>query len=397
MKLNKKNKIIIFLYWVWKKFEEDKCKLYAGALTFVTLLTLVPFLAFIFAISKGLGISEYIRQIVLTKLVLGRQEILLKIIEYIQNTDLTTLGTTGVVFLILVVLKLLGSMEEVFNKIWGVKSPRRITRKLSDYLTIVVLCPIFIFLTVTIPMSLKSAIFMEKFLSHGILNDVYLTFIKFLPYLFSWAALSIFYMFMPNTKVNLSAGLLAALISGSIWQLIYWGYLKFQFGVARYNAIYGTFASLPLFMVWLYISWIVILWGAEFAYIFQNRKKYFRLTEGKDSILEVVNLLTVLKLLVYKFNQGKFPIIRETLSSELPYSPPVIERIINHLIEKNVLLEKEGELYWIKNPSTISLKEVFCSSLKSEEEAEVETLNLIFKWDSLERMKISDLTQGGSS
>jgi len=223
MKLNRKNKIIIFLYWVWKKFEEDKCKLYAGALTFVTLLTLVPFLAFIFAISKGLGISEYIRQIVLTKLVLGRQEILLKIIEYVQNTDLTTLGTTGVVFLILVILKLLGSMEEVFNKIWGVKSPRRITRKLSDYLTIVVLCPIFIFLTVTIPMSLKSAIFMEKFLSHGILNDVYLTFIKFLPYLFSWAALSIFYMFMPNTKVNLSAGLLAALISGSIWQLIYWG------------------------------------------------------------------------------------------------------------------------------------------------------------------------------
>lgn len=391
MKLNKKNKIIVFLYWVWKKFEEDKCKLYAGALTFVSLLTLVPFLAFIFAISKGLGISEYIRQIVLTKLALGKQEIFLKIIEYVRNTDLTTLGTTGVIFLILVVLRLLGSTEEVFNKIWGVKRPRRITRKLSDYLTVVVLCPIFIFLTFTIPVSLKTATFLQRFLSHGILNQLYLTGIKFLPYLFSWLALSIFYMFMPNTKVTLGAGLLAGLISGGMWQLTYWAYLKFQFGVARYNAIYGTFASLPLFMVWVYVSWMIILWGAEFAYVFQNRRKYFKLAEGKDSILEVTTVLAVLKSLVHKFNQGKFPITKEALCAELSYSFPVLERVINYLIDKNILLEKEGELYWVRNPAKISLKEIFYSP-SNLEEGEEKIINQIFNLENLEKIKVSDFT-----
>lgn len=397
MKLNEKNKIFLLLYWVWKKFEDDKCKLYAGALTFVTLLTLVPFLAFIFAISKGLGISEYIRQIVLTRLVLGKQEILLKIIEYIQNTDVTTLGTTGVIFFILVILRLLGSTEEVFNKIWRVKSPRRITRKLSDYLTIVVLCPIFIFLTVTIPVSLGSSTLVAKFFSQGVLNQIYLHFVKILPYLFSWIALSIFYMFMPNTKVNLGAGLLAALISGSAWQFIYWIYLKFQIGVSRYNAIYGTFASLPLLMVWLYTSWLVILWGAEFAYIFQHRKKYFRLAHGKDSILELNNLLTVLKSLVNQFNQGKFPVTREKIISTLSYSPQSIERIINFLIDKKVLVEKEGQLFWVKSPSVISLSDVFLTPHKPHEEIPAKVLDKIFNIEVLKTLKISDLIQEGES
>jgi membrane protein len=373
----------------WVNFKSDNCSLYAAALTFITLLSLIPFLAFLFAIAKGLGIQNYIQNIILAKLALGKQQIYLNIIKYIQNTNLTTLGSVGIIFLFLVIIRLLSFIEEVFNVIWKVEASRKITRKISDYLSIVTLCPIFLFLAITFTATLSSSTILEKLSRFHWLSDIYLSFLKLLPFLSIWFAFCIFYMFMPNTKVNFSSALLAGIISGTLWQITQWLYLKFQIGIARYNAIYGTFASLPIFMIWLYVSWEIILAGAEFAFVHQNRKS-LRLSPKGEITLPLEDTLITLKYLLTEFKKGKFPVDKYKLIQELRGKTLNPELIISRLINKGILGQRGNELYFLKDPANISLNEVLTPSLLGDEKLN-EILNEVQDWQRLSSYKLSDL------
>lgn len=391
--LNKFKNSVIFLKQIWENFSNDRCKLYAASLTFITSLTLIPFLAFLLAISKGLGIQEFIQPLLIKKLALGKQEIFLKILEYIQNTNLKTLGTGGILFLLLAVMRLLGSIEEVFNIIWKVKTPRRITRKISDYFTIVILCPLFIFLAISITASLSSEAIVQKFLKFSLIGGFYLYFIKLLPFLTVWLAFCIFYMFMPNTKVNLSAGILSGIVCGTIWQIFYWTYLKFQIGVTKYNAIYGTFASLPIFLIWIYFSWSLILLGAELSFTFQNRKKLHLIPKGKVSALfGIQELLEILRRIVTEFQEGRFPLREEKLLQNQNLDPLKVDGVLKLLLETKILVQKEEEFYFTKNPSQILLKEVISPrTFLSQEERLTQILKNIINQDVLESYSLVDL------
>ena len=387
-------KLAVFTQIIARNFAADKCKLHAAALTFITLLTLIPFLAFLFAISKGLGIQHFFQSIVIEKLAMGKQEIFLSILKYIENTKLTTLGTTGIIFLLLVVIKLLGNIEEVFNAIWEINFPRRITRKISDYLTIVILCPIFIFLTFTFTTTLSSNALVQDLLKLSFINNIYFSLIKLIPFISIWIALCIFYMFMPNTKVNLSTGIISGIIVGTIWQIFQWGYLKFQIGITRYNAIYGTFAALPVFIVWIYYSWIVILLGAELGFVFQNRRKLSQThIDKKSSLLELNEILVVLKFMVKKFQDGKFPLKREKISRDLNIPNSKIIQIVNYLKKYSILTEKEEEIYFLKNPANINLNEVIFINKISEDDNQhlMRIIEGITNKDALNSYKLTDL------
>jgi len=383
-----------FTQIVVKNFAKDKCKLHAAALTFITMLTLIPFLAFLFSISKGLGIQHFFQSIVIEKLALGKQEIFLNILKYIENTKLTTLGTTGIIFLLLTVIKLLGNIEEVFNAIWEINFPRRITRKISDYLTIVVLCPVFIFLTFTFTTTLSSNTLIQDLLKFSFINNIYFSLIKLVPFISIWSALCIFYMFMPNTKVNLSTGLISGIAAGTIWQIFQWGYLKFQIGITRYNAIYGTFAALPVFMVWIYFSWIVILLGAELGFVFQNRRKLEQVqVNKKSSLLELNEILAVLKFMVKRFQDGKFPLKREKISRDLNIPDSKVIKIINYLKEHVILTERGEEIYFLKNPANINLNEViFINKIPEDNNQHLkEIVENITNRDALNSYRLTDL------
>lgn len=356
-KFLKKSKFVSFFQSLWDNSLSDKCQLHAGALTFITILTLIPFLAFLFAISKGLGIQEYVQTILVSKLALGKQEIFTKILEYVKNTNLKTLGTGGIIFLFLAILKLLGSVENVFNLIWEIKSPRRITRKISDYLTITLLCPIFIFFAMTITTTLSSGLLTQKLFKFTMLSNFFSYFVKILPFISTWIALCIFYMFMPNTKVNLTSGLLSGVVTGTIWQISYWLYLTFQIGITRYSTVYGTFAILPIFMIWVYTSWTVILLGAEFAYVFQNRRRLYLIRKGQSfTLLELGDLFSILKTIVKKFQEGKFPLKQNELL--LDFEPAKVNKVLNHLIKYRILSQKDEDLYFVKNPTNVKLEDV---------------------------------------
>ncbi|MDP8253467.1 MAG: YihY/virulence factor BrkB family protein [Candidatus Kaelpia aquatica] len=383
----------LFLKSVVYNFNQDKCKLHAAALSFITILTLIPFLALIFAISKGLGIQNYFQDIVIHKIALGKQDIFLKILQYIENTNLKNLGTVGIVVLLLAMVRLLGSIEEVFNAVWNVDSARRITRKISDYLTIVVLCPIFVFVTFTFTASLSSNALIQSLLQNDLLNNVYLNFIRFLPFISIWMALSIFYMFMPNIKVNLTSGVISGIIAGTIWQIFQWAYIQFQIGITKYNAIYGTFASVPIFIVWIYFSWVVILYGAELGFVFQNRKNLKDISgKDEDSLLEFNELYNFLKFIVQRFQDGKFPLDYEIILSEFNLQKSKIVRLINYLEQHKILKKKENELYFIKNPCNIKLTEVFLpQEIHSDSKQATQIMQGILNREELQKHTLTDI------
>ncbi|MDD5614236.1 MAG: YihY/virulence factor BrkB family protein [Candidatus Omnitrophica bacterium] len=387
-------KPVLFLKNTIYYFEKDSCKLHAAALSFITILTLIPFLALIFAISKGLGIQSYLQDIIIQKITLGKQEIVLNILQYIENTNLKNLGTIGIVFLLLTAIRLLGTIEAVFNSIWDVKAQRRITRKISDYMTVVFLCPIFIFITFTFTgIALSSSSIFQNLLKHSVISSAYIYFMRLLPFLSIWVALSIFYMFMPNTKVKLSSGLLSGIIAGTIWQIFQWAYIEFQIGITRYNAIYGTFATIPVFFVWVYLNWVLILFGAELGYVFQNRKhiKQLGIKDKDDSLLELNELYGILRFLVGNFNSGKFPLIYEEIILKSGFEKSKIVRVIDYLNIRKVIIKRDGEIFFVKNPCSIKLIDVIPYREENSDEKSSKIFNRIINRDELDSYTLADI------
>lgn len=261
---------------VVKDFLDDQCLIRASALAFSTLLSIVPFFALAFAVLKGFGVQNTLEPFILDKVAAGSHEIVDKIVTYINNTKVGSLGAIGLAALFVTVVTLLGNVEEAFNAIWGVRETRSFYRKFSDYLSVLVSGPILLFAAVSTTTTIESQAFVQWVMGYTYLGDALLALFRLVPYLSIWIALVFLYMFIPNTKVRFRSALVGGIIAGTIWQGAQWGYIHFQVGVAKYNAIYGTLAVLPVFMVWLYASWVIVLFGGEVVYAHQHLRTFRR-------------------------------------------------------------------------------------------------------------------------
>ncbi len=251
-------------------FIDHQCWLRASALTYYTLLALVPMLAFMFAFLKGLGVQNKLEPWIIAQLSVGSEEAVRKIIGFINNVKVGTLGVISLGVMVFTTFLQLGTIEQALNKIWGVEKGRTIIRKLSDYVSVVVLAPILL----TIALSAGSQPLVEKLLEQRLIGYAMAPLFTILPAALVWLAFSFFYAYMPNTKVRLLPALIGGLIGSTLWQLAKWGYITFQFGMVRYEAIYGAFAQLPVLMAWLQISWMVTLLGAELTFACQHVMAY---------------------------------------------------------------------------------------------------------------------------
>lgn len=263
----------------FRGFKEDKCQLRASALTFYTLLSIVPVMAMAFGVAKGFGFEKMLEN-TLTEQLQGQGEAITKIIQFAQqlleNTKGGIVAGVGILILFWTVIKVLGNIENSFNAIWGIKKSRTMGRKFADYLSIMLICPLLFIMSssVTVFVTGFIASIIEKLSFLGLIGGLIVGIIKFLPYVVIWVLFSFIYIIMPNGKVNLKSGILGGIVSGTIYQLVQWAYIAFQIGVAKFNAIYGSFAALPLFLVWLQMSWLIVLFGAEIAFSHQNDKLY---------------------------------------------------------------------------------------------------------------------------
>ncbi len=334
-------------------FAEDKCQLRASALTFFSLLSVVPLAAMAFGIAKGFGFDKRLEQQIMENFQ-GQQEVAERIISFarslLENTQGGLIAGVGVVVLFWTVIKLLGNIESSFNDIWGIKTGRTLGRKFSDYLSVMFVCPILLIMasSVTVLITSRVTMIVEGLSFLGPLADVILLALKILPYAVIWIVFTFIYFFMPNTKVKMKACILAGILAGTIYQVLQWVYITFQVGVANYGTIYGSFAALPLFLVWLQLSWLVVLFGAEVSFAEQNVETY----EFEPDSLNVspsfkkLLALRIAHFSIKRFQQALPPLRVADISEELEIPIRLVRQILYELTEASLLSEvklDEGE------------------------------------------------------
>lgn len=326
-----------------KGFNEDKCLLKATALTYYTLFSIVPVIALAFAIAKGFGFQERLQADLLLKFN-EQSTILNQAFMYadslLQSTKGGVIAGVGVVLLLWSVMKLLGNIEDSFNEIWEIKKGRTWVRKITDYLSILLIAPIFLIISGALTVLLKTHV--STALSKvEILSPLNILVMKFFALSLLWGLFTFLYMVLPNTKVSFKAAALGAVVSTLLFELVQWAYLTFQIGAVQYNAIYGSFAALPLFLIWIQYSWFIVLFGSELAFANQNVDHY----ELENDIVNIsdrykrVIALMIANLVIKNFNEGKTALTAMQISDKLDLPVRLTRLIIFEFTETGVFNE----------------------------------------------------------
>lgn len=334
-------KLVQICSLVVRDFYKDQCLLRASALTYTTLLSIVPLLALMFAVLKGFGVQNILEPLVLEQLMAGSEAVVDQLMTYINNTNFGRLGAVGLVLLLVTVLALLINIESAFNHIWGVQKQRSLLRCFTDYLSVVVISPLLLLAAISITTSLRNQDLILRLMETAYVGEAVIAAFKILPFLAMWAAFTFLYIFMTNTRVRFSAALVGGVFGGTLWQLVQWVYVSSQVGVTRYNAIYGTMAALPIFMVWIYVSWVCVLLGLELSYTWQNLRSLRReagMGEVSYASREFVGL-SLLLLIAEDFYFGARPRSREDLAEELDLPPRLTQRVLGDLVRLGFLSE----------------------------------------------------------
>jgi membrane protein len=319
-------------------FQEDHCSVKASALTFYSLLSIVPIIAMIFGIAKGFGFDKRL-QIQLLEKFSGQEAVLHKVFEFsdslLRKTQGGVVAGIGVGLLFWSVINVLGYIERSFNDIWKVGKSRGFGRKSSDYLSVVMVCPLLFVMASSLTVTMAGKVrYVAKIVSRlGVPPEPILLLLAIIPYCLIWALFAFIYIYMPNTKVRLRSGLIAAVITGTAYQAFQWLYIALQVGVARANAIYGSFAALPLFLTWLQISWMIVLFGSELSHAVQNVHTYGGPADpGKVSPYnrKLLSLL-IARVVIRKFSKGEKPLTAQAVADVLGMPAHLVRQLLSDL------------------------------------------------------------------
>ena len=350
---------------VAQDFFQHLVRLQALALSFKTLLSLAPLLAVIFSLLKGFGVHNRMEPALAEALdPLGDKgrEITANLIGFVDKMSAGALGSIGLVALFITVLSLMGTIEEAFNHIWRVKSPRPLARRFSDYLSAILVGPVLVFAAVTMTATLQNHAVVRSLLSLQALGQIILALLKFLPYLTLWGAFSFVYMFIPNTRVKLQSALIGGLVAALLWQTAGWGFAAFVASSTQYYAIYSSFAILLLFLFWLHLGWIIVLLGAEVAYAHQHihffqgdRQLLAESPAGREKLA-----LHALLFVGRNFYHGIDPMTVTELAAQLQMPAGLVKEFMEMFAQIRLVLPvADGETFVLgRDPETISIKEI---------------------------------------
>lgn len=247
----------------------------AAALTYSTLLAIVPIMAVVFAIARGFGYNKYIESWFREALSSQPQaaEVIIGFVNsYLVHTKSGVFLGIGLVFMLFTVVMLINNIELAFNNIWQVKKPRSVFRTITDYMAMFFLTPVVIVLTSGA--SIFVATIAGRIEGYFLIAPVMRFLIALMPYVLMSGVFICLYVFMPNTRVKLKSALVPGILAGVAMQGLQLFYIHSQIWVSSYNAIYGSFAALPLFMLWVQISWVICLFGVELCYTNQNLEAF---------------------------------------------------------------------------------------------------------------------------
>ena len=331
----------VFIFAI-KSIKEDQITIRASALTYYSTISVVPVMAMFVGIAKGFGFQEKLEEELKSNLE-GQQEVLDFILDFANNFIKSIQGglvaSIGLVILIWTIMKVLGNIESSFNAIWQVKKGRSFSRKFSDYLSLMIIAPMFIFLASGLN------VFIQEFVrGTGIfdfLGPIITFFLGFLPFILIWFLFTVLYVVMPNTRVRFHWAFIAGIIAGTAFQLLQFAYINSQSAFSRYNAIYGAFAALPLFLLWMQISWMIVLTGAEISFAYQNIGNY-ELESDRDNlsnkIKKILSLLVVHNV-TKRFENGEPAANIEQISNQIGIPIRHMNDVMYRLIESNIVSE----------------------------------------------------------
>jgi len=263
------------LYLTIRFFTEKRVMTQASALTYSTLLAIVPIFAVVFAIARGFGYNKYIEM--WFREVLSSQPQVADVMvgfvnSYLVHTKSGIFLGVGLIFMLYTVLMLVNNVEETFNKIWQVNNSRPIIRSFANYLAMFFLFPIIIVISTGLSIFMETVA--DSMVDFTLLGPVIHKLLNFSPYMLMSLLFILLYVYMPNTEVRISCAIVPGILAGIAMQVLQIVYIHSQIWVTGYNAIYGSFAALPLFMLWVQISWTICLFGAQLTYTNQNMKRF---------------------------------------------------------------------------------------------------------------------------
>jgi membrane protein len=327
-----------------RKFLEDKCLLRASALTFYSLLSVGPVLALALGIAKWFGLQNRFETEILAKLP-AQEEILNGVLNYahflLENTRGGLIAGVSLAMLLWSAMKVLGHLEQSFNHIWQVRKSRSWKTKISNYLSFLVLAPLFLLIYSSIPAFIARQL---DDLSGNItlmakVSPTIMELLQLLPYLLVWLLFSLVYFLIPNTRVRLGSGILGSMLAGIAYLAFQWVLIDFQVGITRYNPIYGSLAALPLLLLWMNIGWIILLIGAEYTYAHQNVDLYEHEPDytGISPRFKTELTLHILHHMVKRFSKGEEPLSVERFSQQLEIPVFLVQNIMNQLVETGLV------------------------------------------------------------
>ena len=373
-----------------REMNENVLTLRAGYLTYAMLLSMVPILAMSTAVVKGLGGGDQLRDLAYSyidtleetspafnvippadnsetdqigdgtektaDLATHLRSAADKIFNYVDQTNFATLGTFGMVGIFLSVILVLGQIEKSLNVIWKVKDGRSVLRKVADYISLMILFPIAINVALASGTMLESqtlSMHLDRFLPMVWLQTLLL---KGVPILFLSLTLYVIYIFFPNTKTGGVPTMIGAVVAGSCWFLTQNVYLSMQIGVAKYNAIYGSFATIPLFLAWVWVAWLFVLIGAQLAYAIQNEPTYHFTSRPVEPALRLSAALDVCNTVGQRFNAAEQTRGEDLVDSHREYPPELVGQTVDTLVGAGLLhhSSETGEIILSRPPEKIS-------------------------------------------
>lgn len=337
---------IRILVLAFKGFREDKVQLRASALTFNTLLSIIPIVAIAFGIAQSFGFEQRLEEEI-RKALTGHEEVMNWILQttdnFLDSSSGGFMAGIGLVILIWAVMQVLNHIEKSFNHIWQIKKSRPWVRKFADYLTIMIVAPIFMVVSgsVTVYLNTKTGAITDQAVVLSTIKPLLDFLLRFAPYIMMWLMLTMLYMVMPNSRVKFKSAFVAGVIAGTLFQLLQILYISSQIGVSKYSAIYGSFAAFPLFIIWMQISWLIVLMGAEISFANQNVSRYEFEYESLNINTYQKRILTLimLNLIVKRFIAGESPVGASELSKHIKVPVRLARQILYDLNAAGLITE----------------------------------------------------------
>ena len=332
------------LFVLVKELMGGQLNLRAMSLVYTTLLSIVPLLAVSFSVLKGFGVHNRLEPLLYNLLLpLGPNgvEITDKIIGFVENVEVGVLGSVGFALLIYTVISLMQKIESAFNYVWRIDHLRSLSQRFSNYLSVILIGPVLIFSAVGFTATVLNMEVAQRLAAIEPFGTLMLYGSKLVPYVLVCLAFTLIYIFIPNTRVRFTAALVGGVIAGVLWKITGWGFAAFIASSSKYAAIYSSFAILILLLIWMYLSWLILLVGSQIAFFVQY-PKYMARSRVKfilSNRLREMMALQIMYLVGYNHNHGLPPWNLDQFVEFLGLPGEPVHRMIKVLVDAGYMIE----------------------------------------------------------